>query len=387
MKRIFAAFTVYTMCAVSTLSAQPKQQATHRLDLYDGGLTSHLERLLSSHQYSQDFDDPVRLSGQFNARIRMITTGGSSSPRISGDGKTIVFNTYERDIPATVLYRWIDGPNGGKIERLTPTTYNAMWGDLSYDGKVIAFTAQAKGPNADWDIQRWEGGKITTVASSPMNEYFLRLSSDGKTVVYDRDSDGHFHGWDVYAVRGSNKPEAIAADPGKDESFPWVSGDGSKIFWREFHKAGDKVASDFYRFENGKRIPTLVSDNYALLPAMTTHCSELLFTWSVLERDQGGIYGMKNLNQDTLRVIADDEGTMQSSPAISEEGSRAWADMKDIPGSLNIWVTRKGVTAPLTTATNRLLTNPSFSADGKRLVFVDYRQRGDQAVYLVEFLD
>lgn len=382
----FAALT-FSLTATSLPAADARIEKQNRIS---HGLNEQLARMIEQRSARPHSRGDLQLSDQFKARLRVIARGSVSSPRISGDGKTIVWNAFDPEIPATMMYRWVDTAEGGSTERLTPTTHNAMWGDLSYDGKVIVWTAQPKGNESDWDIQRWENGITETVASSPQNEYTLRLSNDGSTIVYDRDRNGKFVAWDIYAIRGKHgTPEPIAAAPNKDEEFPWVSGDGSKIFWREYHRGNNgKGVSDFYRFEGGKRLPTLVTEHSAFLPAMTPDCSKLVFAWSFFDHDQGGIYEMKNLNPKTVRPIADDEGSLQWYPALANDGSMAWSDKKDIEGlGLNIWVSRRGITVPLTTAKDRLLTMPSFSADGRRLVFVDFLEKNDYAVYLVDFLD
>ncbi|OGR01610.1 MAG: hypothetical protein A2284_02670 [Deltaproteobacteria bacterium RIFOXYA12_FULL_61_11] len=325
----------------------------------------------------------LQLSGHFKATLQVLVRGDVSSPRISGDGNTVAWNQYFPDEQRTSVLRLREG----RIERMSSPTYHAMWPDLSHDGKVMAWTATPRG--SDWDIERWEQGKTRVVAGTVgLNEYSLRLSGDGSTIVYDRDQHGKFLIFDIFVVREPDaQPVPVATNPSLDEAFPWVSHDGSLLFWRELRRVDGKGVQEFYRLEHGKRVPTLVDGAVNYQPSIDRDARRLLFASNKV--DQGGIYLMRDLDPASIEEVAEDEGTLQWYPVLSADGgTMAWSDKVENPeAGLNIWAARGGRSAPVLRHDGSLLAMPSLSADGRKLVFLDLTISHDHVLYLVEFQD
>ena len=117
---------------------------------------------------------------QITAKPIKLTQGIVGSPRISGDGSTVVWNQIVNDNEEIMRYR------DGKVDCLSHDPRPDMHADLSYDGSVVAWTrfssVDPQDKQGHWDIVMWKDGQETTLASTRANEMDPVVSRDDVTV-------------------------------------------------------------------------------------------------------------------------------------------------------------------------------------------------------------
>ncbi|MGH9316728.1 MAG: protein kinase domain-containing protein [Thermoanaerobaculia bacterium] len=150
-------------------------------------------------------------------------------PSWSPDGSRIVFDS-NRNGPADIFVKALSGAGGEQLllhskEAKAPT-------DWSPDGKLIVF--QRLDPKTKWDL--WAlpasgGGKPTPVVQTAFNEMAGQLSPDGRWLAYASDESGH---WEVY----------VTTFPGPGGKWQISTGGGAQPRWRRDGKEIFYLASD-----------------------------------------------------------------------------------------------------------------------------------------------
>jgi len=115
----------------------------------------------------------------------MLAMDRISDPRISPDGKNIVFTLRKTDLEAnrgrTDL--WLIRTNGKNLTQLTThpaSDFNPRWSPC---GRYIWFLSTRSGTSQIWRI-RIDGGEAEGVTSLPLNIANLKVSKDGKLLAF-----------------------------------------------------------------------------------------------------------------------------------------------------------------------------------------------------------
>ncbi len=148
--------------------------------------------------------------------------GQSQSPRISPDGRKVVFNLTEAGAPNADI--WIQHLENGTRTRLTfeeTSEYNPVW---SPTGNRIAYTS-AKGVVRIFLRDIGGSGEATLLLSDSTLIAPADWSADGKYLIYERLSP--ITGSDVYIKNVNDDSEPVALLNSEDwESEPALSPDG-----------------------------------------------------------------------------------------------------------------------------------------------------------------
>lgn len=177
------------------------------------------------------------------------TTGGDpangvcSSPRISGDGSTVVFETNAKNLPSSsnadsAVYS-ANVSTGALTLLSTPSTFKTAGAsnlspDISNDGaKVVFLTNRAFGPcNGPSNVMLSTAGTLSCI-SDPANieslqKSSVRVSADGSTAVIVANADGQpSQIYTVPAVTPAPTPSATPAPAVRITENSSVAGNGS----------------------------------------------------------------------------------------------------------------------------------------------------------------
>jgi len=115
----------------------------------------------------------------------MLAMDRISDPRVSPDGKKIVFTVRVTDLEAnrgrTDL--WVVNTNGKELFKLTrhpASDFNPRWSPC---GKTIWFLSTRSGTSQVWNI-RIDGGEAKQLTHLPLNVGNLKISKDGKFIAF-----------------------------------------------------------------------------------------------------------------------------------------------------------------------------------------------------------
>ena len=114
----------------------------------------------------------------------LVTLDRVSSPVLSPDGQTVVFQLREVDYPANKAATglWRVGVNGEGLRRLTVAGANATQPVFSTDGRTLYFLSNRGGSQQVWRIDL-SGGEAQPVTSYPLDVGSFRLSPDGRALA------------------------------------------------------------------------------------------------------------------------------------------------------------------------------------------------------------
>ena len=150
-------------------------------------------------------------------RTRRLTTGaGELFPRLSADGRTLVFTSY-----ATGVYRVHRRDLESGTERVLPHD-NAYTGELSPDGKAVALLVEEGG---GWKLV--VGERELALPRSVYGFGVLQWRGDGKALFYVDREEGSANVWEIVLATGARR-RVTAFGAGHIESFS-VSPDGARI--------------------------------------------------------------------------------------------------------------------------------------------------------------
>ena len=185
---------------------------------------------------------------------------------ISPNGDKIAF-CYKGDI-------YVVNANGGKAQQLTTTTAYETSPIWSPDGKHLAFATDRNG-NFDVYLASAEGGVPQRITTNSASEMPLAFSPDGKEIYYSAqiqkaaENVQFATGWitELYKVSTEGgRPEQVAAVPvcsmsfDKDgKSFLYYDRKGSENVWRKHHVSS--VARDIVYYNAKKKTHTIMTTN------------------------------------------------------------------------------------------------------------------------------
>jgi len=105
----------------------------------------------------------MNVNPRIQGRVTMLAEGIVGSPRVSGNGRVVVWDEFVDSNMEIMRYE------NGRVERLTRDPRPDMLPDLSADGRVVAWTrfsaADTHDPNGTWDVYQWRDGVESPVAT------------------------------------------------------------------------------------------------------------------------------------------------------------------------------------------------------------------------------
>lgn len=304
-------------------------------------------------------------------QISRLAHGIVGSPKVSGDGSTVVWNQVVGDNLELMRYR------DGQVDQLTHDPRADMRASLSHDGSVVAWTRFSSTDPTDktghWDIVVNRNGQETVLAGSRANEMDAYVSADGKHVGWSSDTDGTASAWKV-VVDGQD----VTGGEGNN-AFPQLNADGSRIVWRNFSDTGSDL---WLRDQNGTCKQLTDDPENEVKPAFTPDGKTLVYS---KDRD----LFRHDLEPSKVTVLADDPQMDELWPAVSDDGQKVvWTnfDKREDKVDTQIWLREGGQNAPLTSMEG-LSGFPSISGDGSKVawMWVDREDLGDTAIYLADF--
>ena len=142
------------------------------------------------------------------------------------DGKRLILAS-NREGPWNLFWQPWDG--SGPAERLASSEFNQWWGDLSPDGKLLAFEERN-----DILLLPMEGEREPQpFLQTEFTERSPAFSPDGRFLAYESDESGQFEVY-VRPVRGPGGKRQVSADGG---SVPRWNPNNAELFY----KNGDKM--------------------------------------------------------------------------------------------------------------------------------------------------
>lgn len=235
--------------------------------------------------FAHIWHEPVPLPGPVN------TAGAEDSPFITPDGNTFYFwfnGDQSRDAyaqvadPMTGLY-WTSKIDGQwqEPERLFLQYFDQISfdGDPAVYGDTLWFGSIREGNYRDIDIWRAEliEGRWTNWANA--GELFnrtwevgeLHIAAGGEEIYFGSSREGGMGGKDIWCIRRSGgqwqPPENVAAvNTGGDEGQPFITGDGSQLWFTRLTPAPEVYRS--LKVDGQWQAPEMVLSSLAGEPAL-----------------------------------------------------------------------------------------------------------------------
>ncbi len=144
-------------------------------------------------------------------------------------------NNPSEDVDTSAVFR----PTTANSETMEPSTQNvsrityAEEGadfdpSLSKDGELLAFASTSHRSTADIYVKRVNSRVVTQLTNDPAHDMCPRISPDGKQIAFCSDRSGN---WDVYVMpTDGGRPVQVTFDPA-DEIAPSWSPDGTQVVY------------------------------------------------------------------------------------------------------------------------------------------------------------
>jgi Tol biopolymer transport system component len=173
-------------------------------------------------------------------RITMLAEGCTGLPRISGNGKVVV---WSQELPSghAAVFKYQDG----SVTQLTEDGYDCGNPCVSDDGSVIAYSRYVPGDQThlgNFDVYQYCDGKSTPVATGQGNELSVAISGDGRTIAFDDDISGSFSTWRIGKWHDGTTTFLTHGKP--DAEFPIVAKDSGRVYFREFKDGRSRTAGE-----------------------------------------------------------------------------------------------------------------------------------------------
>ena len=319
-----------------------------------------------------------------------LTAGPDRRPRFSPDGHSILFL---RDLGSTqAVYR--AGIVGGEARKVVDDAFEADWAP---DGKSIVYFRLRETPSIASEFGRvdLETGKNTTVAKlDNLAVYSARSSPDGRSIAF---SSGYYTrnsaSWRLFRMDvASGKISSLGTErPGNALGGIAWSGDGSSLFYIQSASVMGDISgsgSQVLRLDvgSGRSRPVIWSDGLAAINASTGEVSRS----DVLSA--GRLVFAERLRRQNLREnaigpagvpprLVTDGNSIDRQPTYSPDGKRILFS-SNRSGNLDLW------TIDTTTGALRQVTDdraqdwdPAFTADGRHILW-DSDRTGNLEVWI-----
>lgn len=310
-------------------------------------------------------------------RLRLLAEGVVGPPRVSGDGRVIVW--HERRDGYDQIMRHADGETvaltDGKLPAVSP--------DLSGDGSVIVWdqlnAATLDEPGANFDVHQYRDGKISAVAEGPSNQSNATVSRDGSTVAWDDDGDGRMLHFDIVRSR-DGKTETITN--GGYHIVPLLSGDGKSIFWRD---AGSPSQDIWVADEAGTAKPLVATESNQFSPDVSPDGKTLVWT-----DDASGEQDLLMMRDGKITTVTAEPGVEETWASMSADGNQVvWTDFDFREGDtakVHVMLKDGETVARVDREEQGLNGFPSISDDGRTIAWMwqDSEDMMNRRIYVLE---
>lgn len=317
-------------------------------------------------------------------RLTKLAQGDAGTPRISGDGSTVVWNQAGDQGPEIMRYR------DGKIDQLTSNNLGDIHATPSFDGSTVVWNRFSREDINDkqgrWQVVRWQDGQETLLTpESGGNCQDPTLSADGKTVAWLNDVTGDYR-QSVAQVLRNGQVEDLSAP--SDYAFaPSVSADGSRVVFAKNTSRGRDIfiqeASGAPRqltktpFENEDSVRVTGDGSAVFYSAIGIDGTDNIFKLDI----DGG----------KRSIISAEPKVDETWLSASADGSTVvWTNFDRRGGEADVQIKRRdasGNTSILTEGAN-YHAHPHVSADGRSAVFMEVNPDNtkDNGIYLWQAL-
>jgi TolB protein len=228
----------------------------------------------------------------------------------------------------------------------------------SPDGRRIAFYSERDG-NAEIYVMNADGSGVTRLTNTSADEGYPAWSPDGRTISFDSDRTGNF---DVFAMNadGSNV-RPLTTHPARDVSATW-SPDGSKIVFMSDRESG---GFDAYEAAPDPAAPArrVTRTGSTWFPVFSRDGTALAFH---VGRD---VHTLEAAGDDPRRLTTDPENGMY--PSWSPDGKRivfmSWRTGRTELFTMNVDGSDQ---KKLVTLDKGDAVDPRWSPDGSKIAFV-----------------
>jgi len=306
--------------------------------------------------------------------VTLLARGAVGRPRVSADGKVVIWNQQVGDKLDLMKYE-----NGETVNLSNGPDTHDLDGDLNSDGSVIAWRrAYADGTEVVASLN----GKEKLIDGFPADVGRISVSDDGSTVVYDENTMGGLS-WNIRRYR-DGQVEQITNSP-KMEAFPFVSADGNRIVYTHYNGKNNLMLKD------GQEEPKVIvsREESAVEPDLSADGKTLVFS-EPKERDFN--IHSRDLVSGKYTVRQAVEDVYEKQPQLASETGEVVYTGYDFrngrPADTNLFLDR-GDGSPalkLTESDGGRHTYPDFSENGHTLVWVwtDAEDRHNRAIYMME---
>jgi Tol biopolymer transport system component len=274
----------------------------------------------------------------------------------TADGKdVVVLATNARSQLFTV------SADSGGTTPLTKGDFRTRNFSLSEDGKTIAFEHE-QGGDVDIYTMPLSGGTPTMLASSPARDFEPRISPDGKQVLFTSTRNGES---DIFIVPSSGgTARALTTTTSRDDSPRW-SPDGKWISFRSNRSASSELWIMDTAGGNLRKLTSGIN----------------VISWGVFSSDSKRIAVMATAGKESRVMIYDvATGASRSLPGANlsdpmwspDDSLLVVSDISRGFGHIEIWTASGQKVRRLTTGEKSYARGPSFSPDGKQVIWMNY---------------
>jgi Tol biopolymer transport system component len=278
------------------------------------GATTREVVLFSSHRNgvhdSQIYTMSIDGGGQ---RILVNAKGHSWGPRVSPDGKFIIFSTVigsHSNHTATGGGQQGTGhhevfrarTDGSEIVQLTTSAEN-IWNNAwawSPDSKTIVFASDRDG---NWELYRMaaDGSEVTRLTNHPAQDGWPTLTPDGKSIIFASDREGSTSQLYMMDADGKNVRRLVRSEA--YDTLPSISPDGKAVVYSS--QSGS--LGEIYLLDLATTATTRLTSTVALNtdPSFSPDGSKIVFT---SDRDGNTNIYMMDSDGKNQRRLTDDPG-------------------------------------------------------------------------------
>lgn len=206
-----------------------------------------------------------------SGRLITLAEGEVGSPRISGNGRVVVWNQVVDGNSEIMKFE------DGVVSQVTHDEHPDAFASVSYDGRVVAWSrfssVDPSDPAGNFDIYQNRDGVESPVATGPGNECGPAVSRDGRVIAWDDDGNGK---WANFNIRKWQDGQVTDVTVGRgDREFAFLNGDGSEVYWRDFSTGTAQV---WAAGPDGAPRVVLAGEGDAITPQISPDGQVLLWT-------------------------------------------------------------------------------------------------------------
>ena len=316
----------------------------------------------------------MKINPQIPGTLTRIAVGNVDGPQVSGDGKTIVYDVFEKD--RWHVMRWRDG----KTDAITDDPHSDTEVQLDDAGDAIVWSRYSKVPastdGGHYDVMQWRDGLTSTVAGTPADQTDPAISGDGKVLAWTWDDPSKPTGFDIQEQIDGKIENVTTGWPVDTE--PIANRDGSRIFFRRKIQYDD---GDMWMWDRASGALKQLTDTPWKENDPVIDAQGKTLVWSTEASGNDQLLRL-DVDKGTTTVVAAEPGVNETHAALSADASIiAWQRQKPNEAP-QIYLQQKGSTIPLTL--DGWNAFPSMSRDGKVLSWIAIEPDGNTALYRFE---